>query len=280
MSVPDPKGGPRYGGSRLKKLPGRGKTTAVLGPRTDEVAMIMTNLEKANQRAEAAQREVESLREQLATVNGSLRLACCSPQGSSGDKRNYSLCPGPRLEAALASKDREILRLLKEIQHLQNSMQEMEEASASQIADLERQLAIKNEAIEKLEEKLRAQSDYEEIKTELSILKTMTMASHCKLSQSISKPADTLLLEKDSFYPSQKYLLEKPSLVPSTEEDPSEDELAKDIMGADQSYPSPQQLLHTSREDTASPVLIQPLLLGPLGPRNPPGPSPSPPFLA
>lgn len=36
------------------------------------------------QRAEAAQREVESLREQLASVNSSIRLACCSPQGPGG----------------------------------------------------------------------------------------------------------------------------------------------------------------------------------------------------
>ncbi|XP_066465934.1 homeobox protein cut-like 2 [Tiliqua scincoides] len=229
--------------------------------KTDEVAMIMTNLEKANQRAETAQREVESLREQLASVNSSLRLACCSPQGPSGDKVNYSLCPGPRLEAALAAKDREILRLLKEIQHLQNSLQELEESSANQIADLERQLAAKNEAIEKLEEKLRAQSDYEEIKTELSILKAMKLASsNCSLSQSISKPSDALLLGKDAFCPSQKYLLEKPGLVPSPEEDPSEDESVKDSMGTDQSYPSPQQLPHTPRDDSASPSLLQPLL--------------------
>ncbi|ETE71609.1 Homeobox protein cut-like 2, partial [Ophiophagus hannah] len=229
--------------------------------RTDEVAMIMTNLEKANQRAEAAQREVESLREQLATVNSSLRLACCSPQGPSGDKVNYSLCPGPRLEAALAAKDREILRLLKEIQHLQNSMQEMEDSSANQIADLERQLAAKSEAIEKLEEKLRAQSDYEEIKTELSILKAMKLASSdCNLSQSISKPSDTLFLGKDSFYTSQKYLLEKPNLTTSPEEDASEDESVKDSMGPEQPYPSPQQLLHPPREDSTSPPLLQPLL--------------------
>ncbi|XP_054853084.1 homeobox protein cut-like 2 isoform X1 [Eublepharis macularius] len=229
--------------------------------KTDEVAMIMTNLEKANQRAEAAQREVESLREQLASVNSSLRLACCSPQGPSGDKVNYSLCPGPRLEAALAAKDREILRLLKEIQHLQTSMQELEESSANQIADLERQVAAKNEAIEKLEDKLRAQSDYEEIKTELSILKAMKLASsNCSLSQSISKPSDALLLGKETFYPSQKYLLEKPSLGHSTEEDPSEDESVKDSMGMDQSYSSPQRLSHTPRDDSASPTLVQPLL--------------------
>ncbi|XP_058014678.1 homeobox protein cut-like 2 [Ahaetulla prasina] len=229
--------------------------------KTDEVAMIMTNLEKANQRAEAAQREVESLREQLAAVNSSLRLACCSPQGPSGDKVNYSLCPGPRLEAALAAKDREILRLLKEIQHLQNSMQEMEDSSANQIADLERQLAAKSEAIEKLEEKLRAQSDYEEVKTELSILKAMKLASSdCSLSQSISKPSDALFLEKDSFYASRKYLLEKPNLATSPEEDASEDESVKDSMGPEQPYPSPQQLLHPPREDSTSPPLLQPLL--------------------
>lgn len=61
---------------------------------------------------------------------------------------NFTLCSGPRLEAALASKDREILRLLKDVQHLQNSLQELEEASANQIADLERQLTAKSEAIE------------------------------------------------------------------------------------------------------------------------------------
>ena len=61
---------------------------------------------------------------------------------------NFALCSGPRLEAALASKDREILRLLKDVQHLQNALQELEEASANQIADLERQLTAKSEAIE------------------------------------------------------------------------------------------------------------------------------------
>lgn len=64
------------------------------------------------------------------------------------DKVNFALCSGSRLEAALASKDREILRLLKDVQRLQNSLQELEEASANQIADLERQLTAKSEAIE------------------------------------------------------------------------------------------------------------------------------------
>lgn len=52
------------------------------------------------------------------------------------------------LEAALLTKDREILRLLENIQRLQFTLQEIQEASASQISDMERQLAYKTEAIE------------------------------------------------------------------------------------------------------------------------------------
>uniref|UniRef100_A0A8C7EB15 Homeobox protein cut-like n=1 Tax=Nothoprocta perdicaria TaxID=30464 RepID=A0A8C7EB15_NOTPE len=124
----------------------------------------LTRLPALLQRAEAAQREVESLREQLAAVNSSLRLACCSPAGAAGVRTPPWRS---RLEAALAAKDREILRLLKDVQHLQSSLQELEESSANHIAELEGQLAAKNE---KLEEKLLAQADYEEIKTELSTL--------------------------------------------------------------------------------------------------------------
>nr|KAF6464722.1 cut like homeobox 2 [Rousettus aegyptiacus] len=241
--------------------------------KADEVGLIMTNLEKANQRAEAAQREVESLREQLASVNSSIRLACCSPQGPSGDKVNFALCSGSRLEAALASKDREILRLLKDVQRLQNSLQELEEASANQIADLERQLTAKCEAIEKLEEKLQAQSDYEEIKTELSILKAMKLASStCSLPQNMAKHEDSLLMAKEAFFPAQKFLLEKPCLLGSPEEDPSEDDSIKDSLGTEQSYPSPSQLPPPpGPEDPLSPGPGQPLLgpgLGPDGPRT------------
>ncbi|XP_060049075.1 homeobox protein cut-like 2 isoform X2 [Erinaceus europaeus] len=237
--------------------------------KADEVGLIMTNLEKANQRAEAAQREVESLREQLASVNSSIRLACCSPQGHGGDKVSFALCSGPRLEAALASKDREILRLLKDAQLLQSSLQELEEASTSQIADLEHQLAAKSEAIEKLEEKLQAQSDYEEIKTELSILKAMKLASStCSLPQGLAKPEDSLLLAKEAFFPAQKFLLEKPGILASPEEDPSEDDSIKDSLGTEQPYPSPPQLPPPppGPEDPLSPGPGQPLL-GPEGPR-------------
>ncbi|XP_072271961.1 homeobox protein cut-like 2 isoform X3 [Pyxicephalus adspersus] len=207
--------------------------------KADEVGMIMTNLEKAHRRAEAAQREVESLREQLSSVNNSIRLSCCSPPGpttpNSSDKTSFSLCSGTHLEAALAVKDREILRLLKDIQHLQNSIQELEESSSNQIAELEQQLVIKTEAIAKLEEKLQNQSDYEEIKTELSILKAMkSVSASCDLAVEPSKEEDSLPIKKEAYYPSQSYLLGKTG-VPSCEEDHSQD-AAKDPVPAERPY--------------------------------------------
>lgn len=48
----------------------------------------------------------------------------------------------------LFSKDREILRLLENVQRLQFTLQEVQDSSASQLADLEQQLAYKTEAIE------------------------------------------------------------------------------------------------------------------------------------
>lgn len=53
-----------------------------------------------------------------------------------------------QLEAALLAKDREILRLLENIQRLQFTLQEVQETSANQLLELERQLAYKTEAIE------------------------------------------------------------------------------------------------------------------------------------
>lgn len=52
------------------------------------------------------------------------------------------------LEAALLAKDREILLLLENVQRLQFTLQEVQEASANQIVELERQLTYKTEAVE------------------------------------------------------------------------------------------------------------------------------------
>nr|XP_045243861.1 homeobox protein cut-like 1 isoform X7 [Macaca fascicularis] len=102
--------------------------------KADEIEMIMTDLERANQRAEVAQREAETLREQLSSANHSLQLA----------------------------------------------------SQIQKAPDVQ------------LEEKLKGQADYEEVKKELNILKSMEFApSEGAGTQDAAKPLEVLLMEKN-----------------------------------------------------------------------------------
>ncbi|XP_031705623.1 homeobox protein cut-like 2 isoform X1 [Anarrhichthys ocellatus] len=192
--------------------------------KAEEVDAIMANLEKANQRAEKAQREVERLKEQIASGQRATTGSCHPAEGTSREKSENGEVLPSQLEAALLAKDREILRLLENIQRLQFTLQEVQETSANQILELERQLAYKTEAIERLEAKLQSQMDYEEIKTELSILKVMKMASaNGSSSQDSSKAVEAILLHKEAFLPSHKYLVDKAHILHSIDDDHSED---------------------------------------------------------
>ncbi|KAM8887483.1 homeobox protein cut-like 2 isoform 2-T2 [Spinachia spinachia] len=188
--------------------------------KAEEVNAIMANLEKANQRAEKAQREVERLKQQIASGQRATTGSCHPAESSSrGKSENGEVLPS-QLEAALLAKDREILRLLENIQRLQFTLQEVQETSSNQILELERQLAYKAEAIERLEAKLQTQMDYDEIKTELSILKVMKMAStNGSSSQGSAKAADAILLDKEAFLPSHQYLVDKARVLHSIDDD-------------------------------------------------------------
>ncbi|KAF7657771.1 hypothetical protein LDENG_00022680 [Lucifuga dentata] len=192
--------------------------------KAEEVDAIMANLEKANQRAEKAQREVERLKEKLASGQTVTPGSSHPAEGTSRENDEKGEVLPSQLEAALLAKDREILRLLENIQRLQFTLQEVQETSANQILELERQLAYKTEAVERLEAKLQSQMDYEEIKTELSILKVMKLASaNGSSSQDSAKAAEALLLDKEAFLPSHKFLVDKARVLHSNDDDQSDE---------------------------------------------------------
>ncbi|XP_071067268.1 homeobox protein cut-like 1 isoform X4 [Dasypus novemcinctus] len=164
--------------------------------KADEIEMIMTDLERANQRAEVAQREAETLREQLSSANHSLQLAS-QIQKAPDVEQAIEVLTRSSLEVELAAKEREIAQLVEDVQRLQASLTKLRENSASQIAQLEQQLSAKNSTLKQLEEKLKGQADYEEVKKELNILKSMELApSEGAGLQDASKPLEVLLLEK------------------------------------------------------------------------------------
>ncbi|XP_064425035.1 protein CASP isoform X6 [Latimeria chalumnae] len=163
--------------------------------KADEIEMIMTDLERANQRAEAAQREAETLQEQLSSANKSLQLAT---QIQKAPDVAIEVLTRSSLEVELTAKEREIAQLVEDVQRLQASLTKLRENSASQILQLEQQLSAKNSTLKQLEEKLKGQSDYEEVKKELNILKSMEYApSESSGTQDASKPLEVLLLEKN-----------------------------------------------------------------------------------
>ncbi|XP_040587215.1 homeobox protein cut-like 1 isoform X4 [Mesocricetus auratus] len=165
--------------------------------KADEMEMIMTDLERANQRAEVAQREAETLREQLSSANHSLQLAS-QIQKAPDVEQAIEVLTRSSLEVELAAKEREIAQLVEDVQRLQASLTKLRENSASQISQLEQQLSAKNSTLKQLEEKLRGQADYEEVKKELNTLKSMEFApAEGAGTQDSTKPLEVLLLEKN-----------------------------------------------------------------------------------
>uniref|UniRef100_A0A2K5TUP3 DNA-binding protein SATB n=1 Tax=Macaca fascicularis TaxID=9541 RepID=A0A2K5TUP3_MACFA len=165
--------------------------------KADEIEMIMTDLERANQRAEVAQREAETLREQLSSANHSLQLAS-QIQKAPDVEQAIEVLTRSSLEVELAAKEREIAQLVEDVQRLQASLTKLRENSASQISQLEQQLSAKNSTLKQLEEKLKGQADYEEVKKELNILKSMEFApSEGARTQDAAKPLEVLLMEKN-----------------------------------------------------------------------------------
>uniref|UniRef100_A0A8C1HRK0 Protein CASP n=1 Tax=Cyprinus carpio carpio TaxID=630221 RepID=A0A8C1HRK0_CYPCA len=153
--------------------------------------------EESTAKAEAAERELEALREQLASVNKSsqppTRIDSTPYTDESGE-----LVPRSSVEAELSAKEREMLQLVEDVQRLQASLSTLRESSAAQISQLQQQLKSQTDTLQHLEEKLQTQADYEEVKKELSILKSMEFGP-CDRStaQDSSKPLEVLLLEKN-----------------------------------------------------------------------------------
>ncbi|XP_048017129.1 cut-like homeobox 1b isoform X2 [Megalobrama amblycephala] len=161
--------------------------------KADEIDMVMTDLERANQRADAAEREAEALREQLRSAQAPTRMDTTTYTDECAE-----LVPRSSLEAELSAKEREMLQLVEDVQRLQASLSSLRERSDTHSSRLQQQLQDKTTALQKLEEKLQTQADYEEVKKELSILKSMEFGPcDSATAQDSCKPLEVLLLEKN-----------------------------------------------------------------------------------
>ncbi|MEQ2290103.1 hypothetical protein AMECASPLE_000055 [Ameca splendens] len=229
--------------------------------KADEIEMVMTDLERANQRAEAAEREAEALREQMSSTNQSQRLS--SPTKADPDSEQASeVASHSNLEVELRAKERETAQLVEDVQRLQASLTKLRETTSSQISQLEQQLGSKSAVLKELEEKLERQADYEEVKKELSILKAMEFGSDSV--QDSSKPLEVLLLEKNRTLQSESAALRiaNTELSGSARRKRTEESTAKeDAVKSDPSSspPPPPPSLPSSSQHPLSRTHIDPL---------------------
>uniref|UniRef100_A0AAY4A939 Protein CASP n=1 Tax=Denticeps clupeoides TaxID=299321 RepID=A0AAY4A939_9TELE len=157
-----------------------------------ELFDLKTKYDEESTRAEAAEREVDSLREQLLSASKSLQLAT---QIQKEPDMAVDVVSRSSLEAELGGKEREMMQLVEDVQRLQASLSKLRENSSSQISQLEQQLHVKSATLKQLEEKLQEQGDYEEVKKELSIFTCKSV--RLSIPQDSSKPLEVLLLEKN-----------------------------------------------------------------------------------
>ncbi|CAH3110021.1 unnamed protein product [Pocillopora meandrina] len=178
----------------------KAKFDEVAAARSSEIEILEADVERANQRALSAERQVESLREELIAAQNAL-------QNSGNEQRpnmseTIDAISRSSLEHELVAKERQISQLVSDVQQSQVIQNRLKESTANEIARLEDQLASKTKALQQLEEKLDEQGNYEEIKRELNILKSVEFSTSeesrdAEKMDSAPKSLEMLLLDKN-----------------------------------------------------------------------------------
>ncbi|CAD5120721.1 DgyrCDS9285 [Dimorphilus gyrociliatus] len=160
--------------------------------RSDEIEMLLAEVDRATEKAAAGEKEVEQLKAQLETLTQNLSQAEQKNTAPNVDQAMNNL-KNSSLEVELASKDREYQQLIEEYQRLQRTHTRSKEEDNSRINRLEEELESAKEKIDQLEKRLSEQADYEELKRELAVIKSIQLGA----ASERAKPLEVLVLEKN-----------------------------------------------------------------------------------
>lgn len=165
---------------------------------SDEMDLVMTDLERANQRAVTAEKEVINLKETIIELKDKLNN---DDQEEAVHDENAS-----ELKLQLHAKEKEVVQLVEDIQKANKCIQESEVKYEKKIAALEKSLYDSEQVKEELNSKLSKQVDYENIKKDLSILKTLEFPSH-SMEEDDNRPLEVLILERSKTLQSDNSML-------------------------------------------------------------------------
>lgn len=185
------------------------KQDEILNAKTCEMDILLQDLDKMTERAVNAERLSEQYQQSLEnsahemTIEKSNKLN----QHQIEDIKLNSLRTSS-LEIELVAKEKEISQLVDDVQKLHLKSNKLRENYESQLSQLEDKLSERENLVDNLQKELVSKKDYEEIKRELNVLKTIEFnvpieenkngLSHDGAERNqLQQPLEILLLEKN-----------------------------------------------------------------------------------
>ncbi|UJR26795.1 hypothetical protein I4U23_008108 [Adineta vaga] len=164
---------------------------------SSDLDILNQDLQQTHERTSDAERLVDKLREDVDQIHSTNTN---SDELISQEETERKL--REKLEHELVSKEHQIATLVGETQKLQSTLIKLKETSVTQISDLENAVSGREKLIAQLESKLQSQADYEEIKQELTILKSTELSTQTRINvdqtENLPKKAlEILLLDKN-----------------------------------------------------------------------------------
>jgi len=163
--------------------------------RLSEIEILETDLERVNSSLAVSEKQIEAL-ELQPKVSGNKEDEI---ESSLILQRNNDAIK--TLEYQLLSKEKEMSEMIEELHNLQSISTKARISFESEIVCLENEIAEKNELLENLQIKVNKQSDYDELKREISIMKMIEFTGIEEESNSkglcTANSLEKLLLEKN-----------------------------------------------------------------------------------
>ncbi|CAI9744369.1 cut-like 1 isoform X3 [Octopus vulgaris] len=156
----------------------KSKYNEVEKTKCNEMEMVIKDLQSAKERTESSEREVEQLRQQLASATQNLHQVE-EMEKATDMEQAVDVLKQSRLEVELAAKDKEISQLVEDIQKLQATYSSLQESTSARISKLELAISRKNKAFHLLELKLKSKEEFEELQQNLSSMKSSEFTELC-----------------------------------------------------------------------------------------------------
>lgn len=182
---------------------------------SEETNILTIDLDRANQRVLIAEKEVATLEDQLAQALEENNTQATSST-TSNLEANVDMLTRSSLEVELSAKSQEISQLVEDVKKLQTAMQYLREETSRKVQIMEAQLDEKTTLTDELQTLLKSQTDYQEIKRELNIIKSIEFGVEERMDVQDdglpNKSLEILLLEKNKSLQNENTVLKQTNL--------------------------------------------------------------------